>query len=139
MFVLLSPQRFDNATHDATQTITGDTSGHICLTPTFCLVVNHSSKVLDAELRLVVVFWRDVVRVEFVLEVQLVEHGGVCALRRTQAGRDSDHKVAAQTSCEHTVNVHNVMFLLLSVYVCSMAEVTASVPVVLWGTCSPRR
>lgn len=36
---------------------------------------------LDAKLGLVVVLWRDVVRVELVLKVQLVQHGGVCALR----------------------------------------------------------
>lgn len=53
-------------------------------TLTSCFVVNHSSKVLDAELSLVVVLWRDVVCVEFVLKVQLVQHGGVCALQETQ-------------------------------------------------------
>lgn len=38
---------------------------------------------LDAKLSLVVVLWRDVVCVEFMLKVQLVEHGGVCALQET--------------------------------------------------------
>lgn len=38
---------------------------------------------LDAKLSFVVVFWGDVVAVEFVLEVQLVQHRGVCPLEDT--------------------------------------------------------
>lgn len=53
------------------------------VTLTSCFIVNHSSKVLDAKLSLIVVLWRDVVCVEFMLKVQLVEHGGVCALQET--------------------------------------------------------
>lgn len=52
-------------------------------------VVNHSGKVLDAKLRLVVVLRRDVVCVEFVLEVQLVQHGGVRPLQDTQRQRQT--------------------------------------------------
>lgn len=51
---------------------------------TFCFIVNYSSEVLDAKLSLIVVLWRDVVCVEFVLKVELVQHGGVCALQETQ-------------------------------------------------------
>lgn len=54
------------------------------VTLTSCFVENNSSKVLDAKLSLVVVLWRDVVCVDFVLKVELVEHGGVCALQDTQ-------------------------------------------------------
>ena len=50
-------------------------------TLTSCFVVNDSGEVLDAELSLVVVLWRDVVCVDFVLKVQLVQHRGVCALQ----------------------------------------------------------
>lgn len=55
--------------------------------PTFGFVENHSGKVLDAKLGLVAVFRRDVVGVEFVLEVQLVQHGGVGALEAARQGR----------------------------------------------------
>lgn len=58
-------------------------SGVCEVTLTSCFVVDHSGEVLDAKLSLIVVLWRDVVRVEFVLKVQLVQHGGVCALQET--------------------------------------------------------
>lgn len=47
------------------------------------LIVNHTCKVLDAKLSFVVVFGGDVVAVEFVLEVQLVQHCGICPLEDT--------------------------------------------------------
>lgn len=47
------------------------------------LIVNHTCKVLDAKLSFMVVFGGDVVAVEFVLEVQLVQHCGICPLEDT--------------------------------------------------------
>lgn len=49
--------------------------------PTFSFIENNSSKVLNAKLGLVVVLWWDVVCVEFVLKVELVQHGGVGTLK----------------------------------------------------------
>lgn len=55
--------------------------------PTFSFIENHSSKVLDAKLGLVVVLRWNVVCVEFVLEVQLVQHGGVGTLKAARKVR----------------------------------------------------
>lgn len=55
-----------------------------CEAPTFCFIENYSSKVLDAKLSLVAVLWWNVVCVEFVLKVQLVQHGGVGPLKTAQ-------------------------------------------------------
>lgn len=57
------------------------------VTPTFSFIENHSSKVLNAKLCLMAVFWWNIVCVEFVLKVQLVQHGGICALKDTQRHR----------------------------------------------------
>lgn len=46
------------------------------------LIMNHSSKVLDPKLGFIAVLGRNVVAVQFVLRVQLIQHGGVCSLRR---------------------------------------------------------
>lgn len=45
--------------------------------------MDHTSKVLDAELALVTVLRRDVVCVEFVLGVEFVQHGGISSLNKT--------------------------------------------------------
>lgn len=50
-------------------------------TATFGFIENHSSKVLNAKLSLVAVLRWDVVCVEFVLKVQLVQHGCVSTLK----------------------------------------------------------
>lgn len=49
--------------------------------PTFGLVEDHTSKVVDAKLCFISVFRWNVVGVEFVLRVEFVQHGGVCTLR----------------------------------------------------------
>lgn len=52
---------------------------------TSSLIVNHTCKVLDSKLSFVVVFGGDVVAVEFVLEVQLVQHRGIGPLEDRNA------------------------------------------------------
>lgn len=56
------------------------------VTLTSCFIVNHSGKVLNTKLSLVVVLRWDVVCVEFVLKVELVQHRGVCPLWDKQTG-----------------------------------------------------
>lgn len=70
-----TPQALDVSTMYVSELI------KLLVTPTFRFIVNHSSKVLDAKLCLMVVLWRDVVCVEFVLKVQLVQHCSICALQ----------------------------------------------------------
>lgn len=54
------------------------------VTLTSCFIVDDPSKVLDTKLGLIAVLRRDVVGVELMLRVQLVQHGGVCALEETE-------------------------------------------------------
>jgi len=83
--------------------------------PTFGLIVDHTSKVLDAKLCFISVFRWNVVGVEFMLRVEFVQHGGVCTLR-----------------CEKET------FSMSTGY--SMWTYSTSQQSLLpWGTCSPRR
>lgn len=66
---------------------------------TFGFVENNSCEVLNPKLGLVVVLGWDVVCVEFVLKVEFVQHGGVCALRDA-------HKETGKT--KSSVKIHLV-------------------------------
>lgn len=75
--------------------------------PTFGLVVDHTSKVLDAKLCFISVFRWNVVGVEFVLRVEFVQHGGVCTLRL----KNKCSAWAQDTVCQRTVQVSNLSHL----------------------------
>lgn len=58
---------------------------------TFGFVMDHTSKVLNAELALVTVFRRDVVCVKSVLGVEFVQHGAISSLKKhTGTGNHTD-------------------------------------------------
>lgn len=77
--------------------------------PTFGLVVDHTSKVLDAKLCFISVFRWNVVGVEFVLRVEFVQHGGVCTLRYEKETFSMSRGRAG--ACERTVQVSNLSHL----------------------------
>ena len=88
-------------------------------TLTSCFIENNPSKVLDAKLSLIVVLWWDVVCVEFVLEVELVQHCGVCSLQEIKREKKRDYLavgefdlISHRSETHLTPDIHSVCHCL---------------------------
>lgn len=69
---------------------------------------------LNAKLSFMVVFWRDVICVEFVLKVKLVKHSGICTLKERGKGKQTVYLIVYFNSLKSLFHIWNQVLLFWS-------------------------